>query len=92
VTPTTFSIEPASTIRTLSVTTGTQCSWTATTIDPWITITNAGSGSGTSAVTFSVTANAGPARAGTLTVAGQIVNVTQNADSRIPQNLRIISK
>ena len=92
VTPTAFVIEPASTIRTLSVTTGTQCSWSATTIDPWITITNAGSGSGTSAVTFSVTANAGPPRAGTLTVAGQIVNVTQTADSTIPQNLRITSR
>ena len=92
VTPTAFAIEAASTIRTLSVTTGTQCSWSATTVDPWITITSAGSGSGTSAVTFSVTANTGPARAGTLTVGGQVVNVTQAGVLGIPQNLRIISR
>jgi hypothetical protein len=92
VTPTAFAIDPLSTIRTLSVTTGTQCSWSATTTDPWITITNPGSGSGTSAVTFSVTANGGPARAGTLTVAGQVVSVTQTGLLSIPQNLRIISR
>jgi hypothetical protein len=92
VTPTTFTIDPASTIRTLSITSGTQCSWTATTVEPWITITNAGSGSGTSAVTFSVTANDGLARAGTLTVGGQVVTVTQTGPLGIPQNLRIIVK
>jgi hypothetical protein len=95
VTPTTFSIEPASTIRTLSVTTGTQCSWTATTTETWITITNAGSGTGTSAVTFSVTANtAQTTRTGKLTVAGQAVTVTQggvsSAPPPIPANVRIV--
>lgn len=96
VTPTTFSIEPASTIRTLSITTGTQCSWNATTTETWITITNPGSGSGTSAVTFSVTANAGQTRIGTLTVGGQVVTVTQAGGSAtppaVPLNLRIISR
>ena len=94
VTPTAFAVEATSTIRTLSITTGTQCSWTATTTDSWITITNAGSGSGTSAVTFSVTANAsgGPARVGTLTVGGQTVNVTQDGELRIPQNLRVVPR
>jgi hypothetical protein len=95
VTPTSFSIEPASTIRTLSVTTGTQCSWTATTTDTWITITNPGSGSGGSAVTFSVTANTAQAtRTGKVTVAGQAVTVTQggagSAGPPIPANLRIV--
>jgi hypothetical protein len=93
VTPTSFSIGPASTIRTLSVTTGTQCSWTATTTETWITITNAGSGSGTSAVTFSVTALVAQApRTGTLTVGGQAVTVTQAPPPPVPLNLRVISR
>jgi all-beta uncharacterized protein len=94
-TPSSFMIDPPSTIRTLSVTSGTQCSWSATTTETWITITNAGSGSGTSAVTFSVTANTGQAsRIGKLTVAGQAVTVTQagvgTGPPPIPSNLRIV--
>jgi hypothetical protein len=93
VTPTSFSIDPLSTIRTLSVTTGTQCSWSATTTETWITITNAGSGSGGSAVTFSVTANTQTTRTGKLTVAGQAVTVTQAGSGSgppIPANVRIV--
>src|SRR5262245_14230198 len=95
VTPTTFMIDPPSTVRTLSVTSGTQCSWSATTTAQWITITNPGSGSGTSAVTFSVTANTGQApRTGTVTVGGQGVTVTQagltTTPPSVPVNLRVV--
>ena len=96
VTPSSFSIDALSTSRTLSVTAGTQCTWSATTTETWITITNPGSGIGISPVTFSVTANGASAqRVGTLTVAGQTVTVTQAGTSggtppTPPTNLRVV--
>jgi hypothetical protein len=93
VTPTSFSIDALSTSRTLSVTTGTQCTWGAATTDTWITVTNPGSGMGTSAVTFSVSANtASTQRIGTLTVAGRAVTVTQagTPGPTPPTNLRVV--
>ena len=95
VSPLSFSIGTLSTSRTLSVTTGTQCTWSATTIDPWITVTNPGAGVGISSVTFSVTANGGPERIGTLTVAGKAVTVTQAGTSGgtvlpPPSGLRVV--
>ena len=53
------------------------CPWTATSNVPWITLQGTASGSGQGAVAFTVAAATGPARSGTLTVAGQTVTVTQ---------------
>ncbi len=55
------------------------CAWTAVSNSPFITITSGASGSGNGTVQFSVKYNTGPARSGTLTVAGQTVTVTQPA-------------
>ena len=97
VTPTSFSIDALSTSRTLSVTTGTQCAWGATTTETWITVTNPGTGVGMSSVTFAVSANGASAqRIGTLTVAGHPVTITQGGTSgggtppTPPNNLRIV--
>mgnify|MGYP003896955415 CR=1 FL=1 len=49
------------------MTTDSGCAWSATTTDSWIHTTSSGSGSGT--VNYSVDANAGAARNGTITVA-----------------------
>jgi Putative binding domain, N-terminal len=55
------------------------CPWTtAQSNNAFITITNGGSGSGTGGVMFTVAANPGAARTGTLTVAGATVTVTQS--------------
>ncbi len=55
------------------------CPWTASSNSSWITISSQASGSGSSAVQFTVGANsAGIARQGTLTVAGQTVTINQN--------------
>jgi len=40
------------------------CSWTASSLVPWLTITNGASGTGNSTITFTVAPNTGPARAG----------------------------
>jgi Carboxypeptidase regulatory-like domain/Bacterial Ig-like domain (group 2) len=57
----------------------TVCAWTAKSNDAFITISSGTSGNDTGTVTFAVALNIGPARVGTLTVAGQTVTVTQDA-------------
>jgi hypothetical protein len=62
----------------VTVTTGSQCSWTASSGAAWITATGGTSVTGSGAVAFNVAALTSTAsRTGTLTVAGQAVTVTQ---------------
>jgi uncharacterized protein (TIGR03437 family) len=62
----------------IAVTTTANCSWTATSNVNWITVTSGSSGTGNGAVTYSVAANTSSAsRTGTLTIAGQILSMTQ---------------
>jgi hypothetical protein len=62
---------------TASATSG--CTWTASSQASWIHVPDGESGNGSGAFTFTVDANPGAARAGTLTVAGQIVVFNQTA-------------
>lgn len=57
----------------------TGCTWTATSNAPWIMITSSAGGTGTGTVAYSITANAGPARTGTITAGGQTFTITQAA-------------
>ncbi len=76
--PLDFSIAAAgATGRVVTVSAGGGCGWTATSNASWLTITAGASGSGGGSVTFSVAANTGGGRSGTLTVAGQAVTITQ---------------
>ena len=80
VTPTTVSISAAGGVGTpISVTTGSGCTWTATTSAGWIAILTGATGSGNGGVTYSVQPNTGSTRTATLTVAGQSVSVSQSA-------------
>ena len=74
----TFVLDAAGGDRHVTVTAAPGCSWTAQSQTPWITITNGASGSGSGTVAFRVAASDGPGRAGTLTVAGRTVTVTQS--------------
>jgi hypothetical protein len=66
--------------RSVTVTaSGSTCAWNAISNVPWIALTPASSGSGDANVSFSVEANAGTAREGTLTIAGKTVTVDQAA-------------
>jgi hypothetical protein len=58
---------------------GSSCTWTASSNAQWISITSGASGSGNGSVGFSVAANTGAARSGTITVAGQTFTVSQDA-------------
>jgi len=55
------------------------CAWTASSQAPWVQVTSAAGGSGNGTVSFLVAANGGAARVGSVTIAGQIFQVTQDA-------------
>lgn len=63
----------------IAVTAGSGCGWTASTLSSWISITSGSSGSGSGTVSYSVAANSGAARSGTITIGGQGFSVSQNA-------------
>jgi hypothetical protein len=67
-----------------TVTTGSGCTWTAVSNAAWITITSGATGTGNGPVAFTVAANTGAARTGTLTVAGQTFTVSQAAAAAPP--------
>ncbi|MBI5848814.1 MAG: hypothetical protein HZB31_12880 [Nitrospirae bacterium] len=68
-----------------AVTTQPGCAWTAVMSDTWITTKSSGTGSGT--VNYSVAANAGTSRLGTITVNGQVFAITQSgAGTRPPKH------
>ena len=55
------------------------CAWKAVSNAPWITIVQWPSGKGTGATQYQVAPNSGPARVGTITMAGKTFTVTQAA-------------
>ncbi len=55
--------------------------WTAFSTAAWITITSGGSGAGSGAVTFTVAANSGAARSGTIDIGGQTFTIYQEGGS-----------
>ena len=61
----------------IAVTVAAGCGWTASTTDAWLSITQGASGTGNGTVAFSASANPGPARTGSLAIAGQTFGVTQ---------------
>ena len=76
----------------ISVVTGSSCAWTSTSSVASIVVTSGASMSGLGSANFTVAATTSPLT-GTLTVAGQIVSITQGAAQppQSPANLRIIS-
>ncbi len=87
--PCTFSIDKTSATAPAAGNSGTvqvtassgTCSWSATPGVPWITITSGATGAGNGAVNYTVAANTGAARSGTITIAGQTFTVNQDAGS-----------
>ena len=76
----TLSVPASGGSATVTVTTTSQCAWTASSDREWMSITSGASGTGNGTVTVAVTVNPGPTiRTGTLTVAGQAVAVREEA-------------
>ncbi|MFY9310991.1 MAG: BACON domain-containing carbohydrate-binding protein [Bacteroidia bacterium] len=88
VTSCTFTISPlnqtftsAAGNGTVTVTAANGCNWAATSNDSWITVTSGSTGSGNGTVTYTITANSGAQRVGTITIAGQVHSITQSGVS-----------
>jgi hypothetical protein len=77
VAPTSQSAAATGATGSAGVTTEAGCAWDARSEAPWIAITSAAQGSGPGEVTFNVAAHTGPARTGTLFIAGETFTVTQ---------------
>ena len=75
--PTSHNHSAAAENGSVGVTAGTGCAWTATESLSWVSITSSSSGSGNGTMNYSVAANTGPARNGTMTVAGQTFTINQ---------------
>jgi CSLREA domain-containing protein len=83
----TFSIAPSSKTapagggtNSFNINSGAGCSWTAQSNDSWITLASGSdSGSGSKVITYTVAANAGPARQGTITAGGKTFNINQDS-------------
>lgn len=66
-------------VSTSAVVPAPQGVWTATSNAPWIMVTSGNGGTGNGTVNYSIAANTGPARNGTVTIAGNTFTVTQSA-------------
>jgi hypothetical protein len=77
--PTSASQPAAGGTGSVTVTAGAGCAWTAVSNATFITVTSGSSGSGNGSVGYSVAANSGASRNGTITIAGQTFTVTQAA-------------
>ncbi len=65
-------------LGTLTMTAPSGCTWTAVSNSNWITISSGASGSGTGSAAFSVAANTGAARNGSISIGGQTINISQS--------------
>ena len=77
--PTSDSFSASGGTGSVSVTTQSECNWTAISNDSWITVTSGSSGTGNGTVNYSVAANSGASRIGTITIAGKTFTVNQSA-------------
>ena len=68
---------------TFTVSTGSACTWSVTNNTNFLTVTPTGLQTGPGSVTFTIAANPGDSRTGTLTVAGQTVTETQSPNDPI---------
>ncbi len=68
------------------------CSWAVSNVPSWINITSGDSGSGSGVVNYSVAANTGTGRTGTMTIAGQNIVVTQAAADPIIMSATVSGK
>jgi hypothetical protein len=76
----------------VEIVTGMLCGWSASSSAAWLTVTSGASDASTGWVGYSVAANTGASRVGTLTIAGLTYTVTQagaSSGSNMPPTVRI---
>ena len=79
ISPSSQSVGAGASSGTVSVTTSAGCPWSASSGASWITISSGSSGSGSGQVGYAVAANSGPARQGSLTIAGRTFTISQES-------------
>lgn len=77
VSPTTRDVASTGEQISITLTTLDGCAWAARSDADWIGVAKAATGQGSALVRLDVGPNAGPARSGTATIAGQVVRITQ---------------
>ena len=77
ISPTSRSADREASDVTVDVRAGANCTWTAASAADWITVVEGGSGSGNGRVRLRLATNAGPARTGTVRIAGETFTVNQ---------------
>jgi hypothetical protein len=77
ISPDSASVPASAATGKVSVSTGAGCNWTASSNASWLTITSGSNGSGNGEVHYSAAAATGPARSGTMTIAGRTFTLNQ---------------
>lgn len=89
VSTTSFNLSGAGASATLSVNTGSTCTWTIlNNSQSFVTVSGNSSQTGPGSVSFTVSENTGDTRTGSLTVAGQNISITQAAGDPLFGNWR----
>ncbi|HTC33301.1 MAG TPA: hypothetical protein VK724_08015 [Bryobacteraceae bacterium] len=79
------SFDSGATAASVNVTASSGCLWSVATTSNFISVTGGASGSGNGTVSYSIPANPGTQRAGTLLIAGNTFTITQSGtDSLVP--------
>ena len=84
ITPVTLSVDASGDVGVVTVSTAEGCEWSATSEADWIDASPPAGGTGSGVVRYSVAPNSGPARSGSMTIAGHIFRVTQAAGTALP--------
>jgi hypothetical protein len=75
--PTSVSVNAPGGTSSIQVGAGAGCAWTAASAVSWITLAAGASGAGPGQVQLTIAPNTGPARTGSITIAGQALSVSQ---------------
>jgi hypothetical protein len=81
---------PAAAIGSFNVT-ANACPWVASSNDPWIVITGAASGVSSGLINYSIQANPGVARSGSISVSGVRYTITQSGSTTIAPSVLSLS-
>ena len=77
ISPTSVNVTAQAATTTIQVDAGAGCAWSAASAISWISLASGATGSGRGQVQMATAANDGPARTGTITIAGRSLTVTQ---------------
>jgi len=78
ISPSNLTVTAQAATTSVQVDSGAGCAWTAASAVPWISVASSASGNGRGQVQIAIAGNDGPARTGTITIAGQSLTIAQS--------------